>query len=398
MAAIRIALAVHAVASLAYWIAQPRGFEVASRSFLEHQVVAPILFAVSAAGTAALFLNRRGTIWISVGILGGYWAASSAVIAVAGSTVFSRLFWPGFVASLALLTLAYRRVRPDSPALLTGGTVVGVGLAAIFWTCTWAPPATTRPRETEILSPPELPRFNSIDQEGIQVRVEAKDVVIESGGRRAFVRPAFDYFSVSDGLWTVFQFRSSSLPPWTTGRSGDGRLSIRAENDDFLGSGHLWIENRTVHLRCVTRVKKEIASHLSTVMELNFPGSASLEGIPWTQDHLHERSEFVAIRNGRTEFLRASRLEKGPFETLGSWDLRDPVLTIEGWKIQVRGWAEQGSPAASPTAGWGVSQAALERAGRTYLWSLASTSIGRGWHAVRTAPGVYVLEAVLTPP
>ena len=106
----------------------------------------------------------------------------------------------------------------------------------------------------------------------------------------------------------------------------------------------------------------------------------------------------VAIRGGRTELLRAASREKGPFETLGSWPVEDPVLTIGGWKVQVQGWAEQGSRDPSPTAGWGVSQAAIERVGDVYLWSLAATSIGRGWHTVRTTPGVYVLEAILTPP
>src|SRR6185503_5947370 len=146
----------------------------------------------------------------------------------------------------------------------------------------------------------------------------------------------------------------------------------------------------------------EVASHLSSVMKLHILGDAgdatAVEGVPWRLDHRSERTEFVAIRNGRTELLRASRLEKGPFETLGSWELRDPLLTIDGWKVRVSGWADQGSPAPSPTAGWGVSQAAIERVDNVYMWSLASTSIGRGWHTVRTAPGVYVLEAVVTPP
>jgi hypothetical protein len=133
-------------------------------------------------------------------------------------------------------------------------------------------------------------------------------------------------------------------------------------------------------------------------MEIDIPGFAEVRGIPWDLDHTQDRTEYIAFRNGRTEFLRASSREKGPFETLGSWEIRDPQLTIGGWKVQVLGWADQGSHAPSPTAGWGVSQAAIERVGSAYLWSLASTSIGRGWHTVRTAPGVYVLEAVVTPP
>ena len=394
MAAIRVGLLIHAIASLGYWLAQPRGFEVASRSFLEHQVVAPVLFAVSIGG----LLNRRAS-WISVGIVGGFWIVSSSVIAILGSTAPSRLFWPGLAVSLGLLGLAYRRVRPDSPGLLTGGTVVGVALAGLFWFATWAPPATTRPAGGEVLPPSKYPPVDVLDRDGIRVRVENLSVIIDAGGRRALLQPGFEYWSVSDGgLWTIFQFRSSPLPPWECRSALGGGLSLRQENEDFLTTGEIWIQDRTVHVRSQTRVKKEIASHLSSVMQLDLMGVATVEGIPWRLDHVHDRSEFVAVRNGRTEFLRASSREKGPFETLGSWEIRDPQLAIDGWKIRVLGWAAQGSHEPSPTAGWGVSQAALERAGSTYFWSLASTSIGRGWHTVRTSPGIYVLEAVLTPP
>jgi hypothetical protein len=394
MAAFRIGLALHAVASFAYWIAQPRGFEVASRSFLEHQVVAPVLFAISVGG----LLNRRAS-WISVGVVGGFWIVSSAIIAVLGSTVPSRLFWPGLAGSIGLVVVGYRRLRPDPSGLLTGGTVVGMALAGLFWFATWAPPATTRPLGAEIPSDTKYPPASSFETSGIRVTVEGESVIVESGGRRAVLRPGFDYSSVSDrGLWTIFQFRSSFPPGWTSRSAWKGGLTFWGDNEDLAASGHVWIQDRTVHVRCVTQVYQEIASHLSSVMQLDCAGEAAVEGIPWRLDHLHERSEFVAFRNGRMEFLRASSREKGPFETLGSWEIRDPQLTIDGWKIRVLGWAQQGSHEASPTAGWGVSQAALERVGSTYFWSLASTSIGRGWHTVRTAPGVYVLEAVLTPP
>jgi hypothetical protein len=79
---------------------------------------------------------------------------------------------------------------------------------------------------------------------------------------------------------------------------------------------------------------------------------------------------------------------------LVSWDPHDPELETPGWRIQVKGWAEQASRAPSSTAGWGISQAAIEEG----LWfSLAAASVGRGWHAVRTAAGTYGFEIVLRP-
>jgi hypothetical protein len=392
---LRLALTVHAVASLAFWIAQPRGFAFLSRSFVEHQGVAPALFAVSAAGLAAIPLKRLRATWIAVGILGGFWTASAGVIAVVGSTVFARAFWVVLPAAAGLLVLAYRLIKPDPPGLLTGGTVVGVALAATFWGCTWAPPASTRPPAADAPLAPVVPEA----ADRVRLSVEGSRVVLQGRTGRASIWPAFEYDSVSDaGFWTVFQFRSSILPAWTWRPQENGSLELNAENEDFTCSALAWIQNGRVHVRAKTVVKREIASHLSTVMQLHLPGAAFVEGVPWTSDHQHERSEFIAIREGRTELLRASSREKGPFETLGSWELRDPVITIDGWKVQVIGWAAQGSREPSPTAGWGVSQAAIERGGDVYLWSLAATSIGRGWHSVRTAPGVYVLEAILTPP
>jgi hypothetical protein len=392
---LRTGIVVHTVASLAFWLSQPRGFEVLSRSFLEHQVVAPVLFAVSAAGLAAVLLKRRRTELVVVGVLGGFWALSASVIVVMGSTPFATPFWAILVGTFWLLLLAYRRVRPEPPLLITGGTVAGLVLATAFWTCSWAPPATTRPRAAEFQPLPAAPGKS----DAIRIAVEGFHVAIEAPTGKAFLWPAFEYGSISDnGFWTVFQYRSSTMPFWTWRTAEDGSLSLTAENGDFHGLVHAWVENGRVHVRSQTRVKREIASHLSTVLQVRLPGPASVEGMPWKSDHRHDRSEFVAIRGGRTEFLRAASLEKGPFETLGSWPLQDPVLTIDGWKVQVLGWAEQGSREPSPTAGWGVSQAAIERVGDVYLWSLAATSIGRGWHTVRTASGVYVLEAVLTPP
>src|ERR1041384_2142630 len=109
-------------------------------------------------------------------------------------------------------------------------------------------------------------------------------------------------------------------------------------------------------------------------------------------------ADFRLWEAGSISGLRASRREKGPFETLASWNPHDPTLTVGGWEVQALGWAGQASKAESPTAGWGISQGAIERVGDEFLWEFAATSIGRGWHTVRTPPGTYELDVVLTPP
>lgn len=106
-------------------------------------------------------------------------------------------------------------------------------------------------------------------------------------------------------------------------------------------------------------------------------------------------SEDLAVE-GRLELLRTADGEGGPFTVVRAWDPHDPVVESEGWKAQVLGWAVQVSLEESPTAGWGASQGAIERVGSLIIWSLASTSIGRGYHTVRTGAGTYVLEVILS--
>src|SRR6185295_20237853 len=124
---LRVSLAVHVAGSLAYWLLQPRGFGVLSRPFVEHQVLAPLLFAVSVAALAGIVLKRPWPAGIGVGILAGFWILCSGVIAGVGTTAFSRPFWGLLAAVLAGLAVAYRQLRPASPALLTGGTILGLG-------------------------------------------------------------------------------------------------------------------------------------------------------------------------------------------------------------------------------------------------------------------------------
>jgi len=97
----------------------------------------------------------------------------------------------------------------------------------------------------------------------------------------------------------------------------------------------------------------------------------------------------VFVRHGEAR-------KKGPFTTIASWEPHDPWIESQGRRIQVRGWVDQASRAESPTAGWGVSQGTIENVGGMLVWSLASTSVGRGWHCVRTAPGTYAFEVVIT--
>lgn len=371
-----------AVGAAVYLWLQPRGFSFGSRGFLEHQVVVPAFFAVA---MTSLWAVRRRTplALLGTGILAGFWIAVSGTVWVAGTTVFSK----GMIVPLAAAGLA-SLFRPP-----LWGIALGLLLGSAFWACAWAPPATTRPsggaleERRPVDGPPTL-------QEGdLSVRVEGLRVDVQAKGHRADILPAPDLFAISDrGLWSLFDFRSARPPAWKVERVEGEALDLRTACGDFSAHARIRISEGKVRIRVATTFKREIAAHLATVLTVSIPVA------PGSVEKQRDVAEFIAFRDGRMERLRASEREKGPFQTLAAWEPHDPVLEVNGWKVQVLGWADQASRAESPTAGWGVSQGAIERVGDSLIYELAATSIGRGWHTVRTAPGTYMLEVVLTPP
>jgi len=104
------------------------------------------------------------------------------------------------------------------------------------------------------------------------------------------------------------------------------------------------------------------------------------------------RREFLAFRNGGLELLRAADDEKGPFTTLRRLPNRDPLFRSAHFTVEIGGFVAQAAREPSPTAGYGVSQGAIEAEGGTVWVELAATSVGRGWNTVRLAPGTYAID------
>ncbi len=392
----RALLWLNAVGAGAYLWLQPRGFSAGSRPFLEHQVIVPAYFAVALVA-AALPARWPAAGMIGTGALAAFWIAVSAVAGGVSSMRAQAGVWLVLLCAIGGGALVLRRsVREaDGARAPVLGAGAGVAFAAAFLFCAWAPPSTTRPLGGPVpgVRPPGGP-----EGPGDRFRVSIRDrwVVIERDGDQVLVDPGFEFDAASrSGFWTVFDSRSLRLPAWKAQPRDGVALVLVARADPIETSVRVWVESDEVHLRAVTSLREEVSSHLSSVMTIYAPGPATVEDLEWPKGRTDEPAHFAAFRGGRLEFLRASRNEKGPFETLGSWEPRDPLLKAGPWSLRVRGWADHASRAESPTAGWGVSQGAIERWEGAFIWSLASTSIGRGWHAVRTAPGLYVLEAVI---
>ena len=389
---------VHAVAAGAFVWLQPRGFSFGSAPFFEHQVIVPALFLLAVA-TPVLVWFRPRLATFGCFAIGGFWIAISVATWWVGNTVLVK----GMVAILAVmagyvaLVAAGINRRGESIPIPIASLLGGAALGALFLTCTWAPAATTRPSGDKEPDPPGTPAEAVTPSKTIALRWIDGHVTLRAGKSSVDVWPALEFDSISEsGFWTIFDTRTGHTAPWGMNVARRGLMILSTDSHDLSARVRISVDGETVTIRCATTLKHELAAHLASSMRVRAKGSALIEGHPWLAGHESALVEFVAFRDGRLELLRSSSAEKGPFETIAHWPPRDPVLEIDGWSIQVRGWAEQGSHSESPTAGWGVSQAAIEKVGDEYLWSLASTSIGRGWHAVRTAAGTYVLEAVIS--
>ena len=103
--------------------------------------------------------------------------------------------------------------------------------------------------------------------------------------------------------------------------------------------------------------------------------------------------------------VEASSGEKGPFKTLQQGALnRDEPLQITIYsdgipqcRITLKDWATQVSTQLSPTAGWGLPENSIEfsltsdnrKNSGVIFFTLAATSVGRGWDSVGHASGRY---------
>lgn len=397
---VRAFLLLHVAGAVMYWAIQPRGFAL-GRALLEHQVIAPAVFAISFATLLEAQLPRVAL--FAVGAIAGFQAAISATFAVTGDSVFARAMIAVLAVAVGVVLLVLRRVRRSgvSARNLWGGGLAGALLGAAFVYCTWAPPPSTRPfhRPGDVVGSGPAPSV--ISKPGYRLRALGQHVLVEdlrttSKANHVFVVPALDFPAASGiGTWTLFRSRAMSLPAWEVAGNS---LRLRAASDDLAADCFAWVASDRVHIRCATSVKRDIAAHLSSAVRVQLPAEPiTVDGMPWNTGHATAAPvEFLAFRKGRVEFLRSSAAESGPFTILHAWDPHDPVVESDGWKAQVLGWAAQSSLEESPTAGWGVSQGTIERVRSLIIWSLASTSIGRGYHTVRTGAGTYVLEVVLS--
>ncbi|MDI3285661.1 hypothetical protein [Polyangium sp. 15x6] len=388
----------HAAGGFAYALSQPRGFPFPSAAFFEHQVLGPIVVVLALVLGFGLVTRREKLAAAGTAVLAGLWFVTAGFGLFTGTTSYARLLALPFAGAFVLAALAHRMHRRVVFVVLPA--LAGAWIGAGFWASAHAPRASTFP-STHSPKTGTIPEGEAALQKGgIHVRVDGTSIVVDAGIHQAQIVPTFDYDAVADGCGlTVLDFRSARPPAFQAGSDGE-RIVFAAENTDFEVFGVVELQSAsTVRIEVSTTVRRELCAHLGSIVSMRLSqlrGSgawtqhqeASINGIPWPSGSTGEPAHFVAYRGDDLGLFRATSNEKGPFVQLGKID--EPEITASGFRIRVPSWKAQASREPSPTAGWGISQGAIEHYGDWFSWEIAATSIGRGWHTVRTTPGTYV--------
>jgi hypothetical protein len=272
---------------------------------------------------------------------------------------------------------------------------------------------------------PSSPRFQpdasaTLVGDGFHVRIGGGGsaptaLLVEAGGAALEIDPAFELTSHSkSGLWTVFDYRHEALPGWEIAVLDARTAALRARSGLLSANVLVRIVAGELSVHSVTVLRREVRVHLAHALVLGFSadngvGTVRVDGHPFRIGNspplaepvgtfgsaVPSPVEFVAYRGAQLELLRASVDEKGPFATLARLHDHEPLLSGRGFRIQLSGFARQCSRAPSPTAGFGVSQAALDASYDQIRVELAATAIGRGFNTVRIAPGAYELKVAV---
>ena len=346
--------------------------------------VLPVV-TVATALVALVALNRRRYRFVHA--VNAVLATSIVGAASAGRLVFplsaAGRWWFVLAPGVAAAIWTFRRRVSAIAWLLAALLGVGVGATAV---------ATQRAGE-----PATHPLGHEYEGDEIQgPRDDDRLVRVTRGNVRLLVDPRLTFLSRSpDKCWTIFAPRGTRDP-------GPQRLTA-SERD-----GESWsIDARTVlsepvysHLNYFSYVQVEGFKRLS----LRFSACEGTFEVKTRGYPFGEPARFAYV-DAKRRFLvvEASSGEKGPFTVLGEGTLpADAPLTITlvdeqnvVCTITFQDLAAQLSTALSPTAGWGVSQNAIEfglddaaTTANIYL-ALAATSIGRGWDSVGHRAGVY---------
>lgn len=419
-------LAAHAVAAALWWWLMPQAFPLSSARFFMNGVVPWAIIGIVLA--VPLVRGRRAQAFRSslLAVIPLIWI-SGAVSARIVFPVTMRAVWiaPLFAGAIALGLWSLRHRTHWRLALKTT-LLPALALGSSLVVSQRAPTATTHPTLVTPSSPSVTNRDARTDptlrMKGAQVGTNEGTIQVTSGAVTLTLAPMLAFHSRSpDGCWTLLARLADRVGPhWvtTTVESSDRRVRI-----GYLGGDEVHVlevatdDGSIFRVDSTSSLPRTVWSHLNSFTELTIIGhrrlfvafspaaDARFEVMP--MDYPVGRPVRFAYLDGHGTFhiAEAHSAEKGPFTDLAVGRLaRGDPMTVTlfdeetpKFRLTFDDFTAQASTELSPTAGWGVTQNALQfalsgdapGAMASVFFTLASTSVGRGFDSVGHAPGVY---------
>lgn len=414
-----VALVLHGLMAVMMVRALPRGFPVGQLRFGSNLVVPVLIAAGCIAGLVLLRRRPRGASAVVWG-LAGCWGAGGVVASLFHPRSLPLAWVAGVAVAVGLGALAWpdwRRSWFQVGGLLLTGAVLG----AVVVLAQRAPLASTRPVNAE------LPRVNTGWGAGSaqwknpdgNVRVSPQEAVVwmECGGLKLRLEPLLTFISRSpDRFWSnLAPAQTNAVQRQVIALTASQRSVEVAYRDDGTSVLGVFDTGETLDIDAFTLLKRSVFSHLNTYLWVELEGQPGLKvefsvapGKPVEilpaeyPTGLPERAAYLTGDN-TLHVVEASTGEKGPFKSLLEGKLEGSlVVTLHdaqgpACSLELKDWASQASTELSPTAGWGLPQNAIEfrrtgpeaTAPAQLIFTLAGTSLGRGWNTVGHAPGVY---------
>ena len=428
-------LVAHVLASAAWFWLEPGGFPWGHPRFWVNRVLA---FAAAAWCLVGLVALHRGEGARLIALLPAYPAAWASG-AITGRLVFpvtlSRLWLAPLCMSLLMAVSLVPFWRGSLGRSLRAAAVVAGAWAlcgaGVVLSQSAEPPAT-HPLGQTLAGEDDRSRDGRGTVPGV-VHLTPRTAICTSegsittrlSGLTLEVQPLLRFLSGSpDGCWVVLNRavdREGPEPRCRGFRESRGDESILDYEFPGLGLATLRVADdpggEAVAVDASTTIRRPVFSHLNSFCDLEIRGhrrlflafspcpATRIEVLP--SDYPVGRPARFAYVDERRRFLvvEASSGEKGPFHTLAEGTLEpSQPLTITLYdedspagRVTLDDWSAQLSTQLSPTAGWGAPENAIEfslagsspSSTATIFFTLAGTSVGRGWDCVGHAAGTY---------
>ncbi len=425
-----LVLALHAVVASAWWWLTPGGFPVSHPRFWSHRVAPLVVLAVVVVAVVAARRHRYGLLLNALLAFPVAWAAAALSCRVVFPITFGRLFAIPLVGAAlmgaAVLSLSRRHEHsPRWPVIVIGAVAALFGASLPL---AHRPPAPdTRPLNVAM---PEIAAGRGDPPPAAGGRVSPRlyihpgdgSLTVKAGALTLALQPLLQFLSRSpDGCLTLLApsaLREVTELRMKSSSQDAGRAEIRYGADyEAVLAVDPGPDEGPVVLEATARLPRPIYSHLNSFCDLEVSGHRRLslsfspcrgrrfEVRPF--DYPTGRPLRLAYRDAEGWFrvVEASSGEKGPFRELAKGRLgrSDPLaMTLHDGETAVArvvldDWASQTGTAPSPTAGWGLPVNAIEfslggdapGSPAGIYFTLAGTSVGRGWDSVGHRAGTY---------